>query len=56
MAVVVDTDLVSFLYKRDTRAALYRYQLFHDVSFGATTFHFLEWLVRRGLKFLHRVA
>lgn len=24
MAVVVDTDVVSFLYKRDTRAALYR--------------------------------
>ena len=49
MAVVVDTDVVSFLYKRDTRAMLYRQHLDGQlpiISF-MTLAELLKWTVAR---------
>jgi tRNA(fMet)-specific endonuclease VapC len=49
MAVVVDTDVVSFLYKRDTRAALYRPHLDGQlpiISF-MTLAELMKWTVAR---------
>jgi tRNA(fMet)-specific endonuclease VapC len=50
VAVVVDTDVVSFLFKRDTRAALYRPHLDGQlpiVSF-MTVAELEQWTLRRG--------
>lgn len=49
MAVVVDTDVVSYLYKRDTRAALYRPHLDGHLSIISfqTLAELQNWTLRR---------